>query len=130
MTKSKLVNKCGLDEKIKILTIKEEIKTLAAMAELKAEEDKIVKLETHGLSYFLGKKFLGDDDSQNMFIYQQTLNTLELKKARVLIMFLVGDQRGHIFLNLDNYMLLFLHSIRLSEYKVITKFDKDPLAVD
>ena len=82
MTKSKLVNKCGLDEKIKILTIKEEIKTLAAMAELKAEVDKIVKLETHGLSYFLGKKFLGDDDSQNMFIYQQTLNTLELKKGK------------------------------------------------
>ena len=51
-------------EKIKTLAIKEEIKTFPAKAELKAEQDKIVKLETHGLSYFLDKKFFGDDGSQ------------------------------------------------------------------
>ena len=43
-----------MDEKIKTLATKEEIKTLATKAELKAEQDKIVKLETHDLSYFLG----------------------------------------------------------------------------
>ena len=47
-----------MDEKIKTLATKEEIKTLATKAELKAEQDKIVKLETHDLSYFLGKNFL------------------------------------------------------------------------
>ena len=33
------------------------IKKLASKAELKAEQDKIVKLETYNLSYFLGKFF-------------------------------------------------------------------------
>ena len=80
ITEKKLVNKYSSDEKIKTLVTKEEIKTLATMVELKAEQDKIVKLETHGVSYFLGKKFLGDNGPQNMFIYQPTYNTLELKK--------------------------------------------------
>ena len=34
------------------------MKTLATKVELKAEQDKIVKLETHDLSYLLGKIFL------------------------------------------------------------------------
>ena len=46
----------SLNEKIKTLATKEEIKTLATKAELKAEQDKIVRLETHDLSYFLKKK--------------------------------------------------------------------------
>ena len=40
--------------------------TLATKSELKAEQDKIVKL--------------GDDGFQNMFVYQPAFNTLELKK--------------------------------------------------
>ena len=39
---------------------------LGTKVELKAEQDKIVKLQTHDLSYFLGKIFFGDDGSQNM----------------------------------------------------------------
>ena len=31
------------------------IKTVAAKVELETEQNKIVKLQTHGLSYFLGK---------------------------------------------------------------------------
>ena len=31
------------------------------MAESKAEQDKIVKLQTNDLSFFLGKDFFGDD---------------------------------------------------------------------
>ena len=50
-------------------------------AELIAEQDKIVKLRTHDLS-FLGKSFLGDDGFQNMFVYQPTLRMLELKKDK------------------------------------------------
>ena len=57
-----------MDEKIKTLATKGEIKTLIAKAELKAEQDKIVKLETYGLSYFHGKKFVSDDGSRNMFV--------------------------------------------------------------
>ena len=58
------------------------MKTLATKVELKAEQDEIVKLETHDLSYLLGKIFFGDDGSQNVFIYQRKLSTLELKKDK------------------------------------------------
>ena len=71
-----------MNGKVKALETKKEIKTLATKAELKAEQDKIVKLKTHDLSYILGKNFLGDDGSQNMFVYQPTLSTLELKKTQ------------------------------------------------
>ena len=44
VTQKKLVNESELDEKMKASSIKEEIKTLATTAELKAEQVKIVKL--------------------------------------------------------------------------------------
>ena len=65
-----------------------------------------MKLWLNYLSFFLDKKFFCDDGSQNMFVYHQTLDTLELKRTRVLIMFLVGNQRGYILLNLSYYILL------------------------
>ena len=34
------------------------------------------------LSYFPGKTVFRDDDSENMFVYQPSLTTLELKKTR------------------------------------------------
>ena len=43
------------------------IKSLATKAELKVEQDKVVKLETYDLSYFPGKKFF-DDGFQNMLV--------------------------------------------------------------
>ena len=48
--------------------INTKLKTLA----IKAEQDKIVKMQTHDLSYFLGKYFFGNYGFQNMFIYQPT----------------------------------------------------------
>ena len=42
---------------------------LATKAELKTEQDKIVKLEVFDSSYFLGKTFFGNDGFQNMFDY-------------------------------------------------------------
>ena len=36
----------------------------------------------HDLSYVLGKNVLGGYSFQNMFVYQPTLNTLELKKYK------------------------------------------------
>ena len=50
--------------------------------------------------------FTSDDGSQNLIVYKPILDTLELKKAKVLIMFLVGNQREHVFINLSNYILL------------------------
>ena len=37
---------------------------------------------------------------QNTFVYQPILDTLKLKKAKVLIMFFVGNQREHTVLKL------------------------------
>ena len=37
---------------------------------------------------------------QNTFSYQPVLDTLKLKKAKVLIMFFVGNQREHTVLKL------------------------------
>ena len=53
---------------------------MATKAKLKAERDKLAKLETYDLSYFFDKNIFGDDDSQNMFVYQPTFSTLQLYK--------------------------------------------------
>ena len=44
-------------------------------------------------------------------------------------MFLVGNQREHIILNLSHYILLSCIEIKLSEYRMGIKFDKDSLNV-
>ena len=41
---------------------------------------KIEKLKTSDLNFFLGKFFFGDDSFRNMFVNQQTLNTLDFKE--------------------------------------------------
>ena len=38
-------------------------------------------------------------DLKNTFVYQPTLDTLELKKTKVRIIVLVGNQRGYLILN-------------------------------
>ena len=48
ITRKKLVNETGLNEKTKALSTKEEIKKTATKTQLKAGQDKIVKLETYG----------------------------------------------------------------------------------
>ena len=48
----------------------ERLKKWAIKLELKSGQDKIAKLQTRGLSYFLANFFFGDDGFQNMFIYQ------------------------------------------------------------
>ena len=70
--------------------------------------------------------FWGDDGSQNMFVYQPTLDTLGLKKTRALI---IWKSEGLFSSKLKALGTAFLHNIKLSGYKVIIKFDKDPLAV-
>ena len=75
--------------------------------------------------------FTSNDGSQNKFAYQPTLvDTLEFKKEKVMIMFLVGNQREYIILNLSHYILLSYIAKKLSGYKVGIKFDKDALAVE
>ena len=74
-----MVDKSAIAGFINNADLNKKVATLATKAELKADQDKIVKLETNDLNYFLGKNFFGDDGSQNMFVYQPTFNMLELK---------------------------------------------------
>ena len=80
--------------------------TIATKAELKAEQDKIIKLQKYDLSYFLGRNSFGDDGFQNTFVYQPKFNTFELKKTRALIMLSVGNQKIYLNLNFFHYMVL------------------------
>ena len=41
-----------------------------------------MKLQTHDLSCFLGRKFYGDDGFQNIFVYQPLFSMLELRKDK------------------------------------------------
>ena len=82
MNKKELVKKSHISHLVKNSDLNTKLATLGANAELKAAQDNIVKLQTHVLSYFLGKTFVGDDGIQNMFVYQPTLSTLELKKDK------------------------------------------------
>ena len=55
-------------------------------------QKKLNSLITKDYNFFLGRNyFTSNDGSQNTFVYQPTLDTLELKKTRVLIMLLVGN---------------------------------------
>ena len=54
-------------------------------------------LITKDYNFFLGRIFFaGNDKSQNTFVYETTLNTLELKETKVLIMFLLGKQMEYL----------------------------------
>ena len=50
--------------------------------------------------------FTNNDGSPNMFVYQPTLDTLELKEDKS-IMFLVGKEREYTILKLSHNILLF-----------------------
>ena len=53
-----LVDKSNISNLVKNSDLNIKLKTLATKAFLKAEQDKIVKLQMHDLSFFLGKSFL------------------------------------------------------------------------
>ena len=55
------------------LTTKEEIKALATKAELKAQQDEIVKLQTYDLSLFISQTYLVNDGAQ-LYLILQLLN--------------------------------------------------------
>ena len=72
-----LVDKSAVAGFINNTDLNKKVVALAKKPELKAVNDKIVKLEIHDLNYFLAKNFLMM--VPRMFVYQPTFNTLELK---------------------------------------------------
>ena len=57
---SGFIDSSGLDKKLA---------TLATKADLKAEQDKIVKRQAFALSYFRGKRHFEDDGTQNYLVF-------------------------------------------------------------
>ena len=89
-------------------------------------------LQTHDLSYFLGKNIFGDYCSQNTFFYHclwANTSCVRVKKDKGTDYFLVGNQKRNTS-KLKPLYTDFLHSIKLSEYRIGIKFDKDPLTTE
>ena len=80
ITAKKLVNESGLNEKTKILAIKKAIKKLGKIGELKAEQNKTVKLKTYDLSHDLLAKVTLSMLSKTLLNISTTL--LYFKKSR------------------------------------------------
>ena len=72
-----LVSKSDISNLVKSSYQNIKLRPLATKSDLNAEQDKIVKLQTHDLTFFLAKKVFGDDGLQNMFVYQPTDDTLK-----------------------------------------------------
>ena len=76
ITQKKLINEYDLNEKIKKISNKRKIKTLATKAELKAEQDKIIKLQTYDLRLFIGQSYFNNDGAQIYLIFQPIYKTI------------------------------------------------------
>ena len=75
--------------------------------------------------------FTSNDGSQNTFVYQPTLDALELKKDKGTDYVLSWKSNGVFNSKLKPLYTTFLNSIKLSEeYRIGIKFDKDPLALE
>ena len=86
---------------------------------------------TKDYNFFLGTVyFTSNDGSQNTFVYQPTLDALELKKDKGTDYVLSWKSKGVFNSKLKPLYTAFLHSIKLSEYRIGTKFDKDLLAIE
>ena len=71
-----------------------------------------------------------NDYSQNTFVYQTTLATLESNKCKCIDYVLTWKSKGVYNSILKPLYTAFLHSIKLFEYIIGIKFDKNPLAVE
>ena len=65
-----------------------------------------------------------------MFVYEQTLDILKLKKEKDTDCSLSCKSKGIYTSKRKPLYIALVYSIKLSEYKVGIKFDKDPLAVE
>ena len=74
--------------------------------------------------------FTSNNRSQITFVYQPTLDTLDLKKDKGTDYIFSWKSKGVYTSKLKPLFTDFLLSIKLSGYRMGIKFDKDPLAVE
>ena len=92
-----LVNKTDFDNKLTSFNrriISNKIENLEVQKQLNS-------LITKNYNFFLGRIYLTSDDGpQNMFVYQPTFGVLDIKKARIVNILLVRNQKMYMILNL------------------------------
>ena len=71
-------------------------------------QKKLDSLITKDYNFFKGEFILQVEMDLKTSVYQPSLDALELKKAKVLIMFLVGNQREYTILNLSHNILSYI----------------------
>ena len=74
--------------------------------------------------------FFGDDGFQNMFVYQPKLDTLNFKKDKSTGYNLSWKSKGVFTSKFKPLCTVFLHSTKLSGYKMRRRFHKDLLVVE
>ena len=105
---------------------------MAAKAELKAEQDKIVKLQAFNPIYLHGKNSFADDSSQNTFVYQSTIDMLELKEDKATV-YVIGWKSKGLFRSKPRpfHSAYFRQeSMRYFGYKIGIQFNNTPLVVE
>ena len=86
---------------------------------------------TKDYNFLLGRiYFISNDGSQNTFLYQPILDTLELKKDKGNDFVLRWKSKGIFNSKLKLLYTAFLHTTKHSEYRTEIKFEKDPLALE
>ena len=73
--------------------------------------------------------FTRNDGSQNAFVYQPTLHSLELKKDKDIDYVLSCKSKKVYNSKLKSLYTALLHSIKLFGHRMVIKVDKDPLAI-
>ena len=94
-------------------------------------QEKLNSLKTKDYNFFLGRiYFTKNDGSQNIFVYQPTLDMSELKKDKDTDNVLSWKSNGIYNSKIKPLYTAFLHSIKLSGYRLGINFYKDSLAVE
>lgn len=77
-----MLNKSDIFNFIANSEVNTNLAKLVTKVEIKVEQDQRVKLQTYDLSYFTGKSVFGDYGSPNMFVYQPTFSTSQIKNYK------------------------------------------------
>ena len=92
---------------------------------------KLNSLTIKDYNFFSGRMyFASNDGSQNRLVYQPTLDTLKLTKDKCTDYVLSWKSKRVYNSKLKSLYTAFLHSIKLSRYRIRIKFDKNPLVVE
>ena len=134
MEQVNLVNKANFCKKLisfyRWITSKK-AKYLEVKKKQQQQKKKRNSLITKDYNFFFGGiYFTSSDESQNTFIYQTTLDTLELKKDRGTDCVFSLKSKGVHSSKLKPLYNAFLICRKISEYRIGIKFDNVSLAIE